>query len=382
MSFAESDVVVIGGGVIGCAVAYYLAKQGTSVTIVERERVGSGASSVNSGVISMATKRPGRTLDLAMASQRLYQGLAVELGADLDYQVTGSLIIAESETEAGFVEDLARQQRAAGVTAEIVSAQRCRELNPLLEGRLLSGVYCPTDAQVDPFKVTQAYARAAQNRGVRILSGTAVHGIETRNGRVANIATSRGTIVARCVVNAAGAWADAVGAMIGVRHDVKPRRGQCVILEAVEDMPPVRVSGASQLLAKHAAAESDGNPHVSFSYTARPASGTTMLGSTNEFVGFDTATTRAGLAGICQAAAALMPRLARLHAVRAWAGLRPYCASGPLLGRVGGPEGYAVATGHGGDGVALAPITGAYVAEVIARDGAECELGAFLVARR
>src|SRR6185369_3654642 len=141
MALAHSDVVVIGGGVIGCAVGYYLAKQGASVTIVERERVGSGASSVNSGVISMATKRPGRTLALAMASQRLYEGLAAELGSDLDYQVTGNLIVAESETEALFIEGLARQQRAAGVTAEVVSSQRCRELNTLIEGRLLSGVY-------------------------------------------------------------------------------------------------------------------------------------------------------------------------------------------------------------------------------------------------
>src|SRR5262245_30833203 len=106
MTLAKSNVVVIGGGVIGCAVAYYLAKHGASVTIVERDRVGSVASSVNSGVISMSTKRPGRTLSLAMASQRLYQGLATELGTDLDYQVTGSLIVAESETEAAFVEDL------------------------------------------------------------------------------------------------------------------------------------------------------------------------------------------------------------------------------------------------------------------------------------
>src|SRR5262249_56756075 len=123
--------------------------------------------------------------------------------------------------------------------------------------------------------------------------------------------------------------------------------------------------------------ESDGTPHVSSSYTSRPTSGTTMLGSTNEFVGFDTGTTRAGIGGICHAAAALMPRLAKLNAVRAWAGLRPYCTSGPLLGRVGGPDGYAVATGHGGDGVALAPVTGAYVAEVIASAGV-CDLNDFL----
>jgi len=161
MQLADADVAIIGGGVIGCAVAYYLSKQGAKVTVIERAAVGSGASSVNSGVISMATKKPGLALDLAMASQRLYPGLCAELGADVEYLVLGNLIVAENETEAGFIEELAKEQAAAGVPVEIVSAQRCRELNKLLEGRILSGMYCPTDAQVDPFKVTQAYARAA-----------------------------------------------------------------------------------------------------------------------------------------------------------------------------------------------------------------------------
>src|SRR3954447_6766285 len=149
---AKSDVAVVGGGVIGCATAYYLSKHGAKVTIIERAAVGSGASSVNSGVISMATKKPGLALELGMASQRLYPGLAAELGMDVEYLVLGSMIVAETETEAAFIEELVREQQAAGVPVEIVSAQRCRELNGLLEGRVLSGMYCPTDAQSDPFK--------------------------------------------------------------------------------------------------------------------------------------------------------------------------------------------------------------------------------------
>jgi sarcosine oxidase subunit beta len=371
-------VAVIGGGVIGCAVAYYLSKQGAEVTIIERAAVGSGASSVNSGVISMATKKPGLSLDLAMASQRLYPALAAELGMDVEYLVLGNLIVAETETEAGFIEELAKEQMAAGVPVEIVSAQRCRELNKLLEGRVLSGMYCPTDAQVDPFKVTRAYARAAENLGAQIVSSTEVQGIETTNGRVSQVVTSRGAVRANWVINAAGAYASAIGAMLGIAHDVKPRRGQCVILEASEDLPAVRVSSAGQLLAKHGGAPAGGGLQVPLGYTSRPVSGTVMLGSTNEFVGYDTRTTREGVAGICRSAINLMPQLSRLNAVRAWAGLRPYSAKGPLLGDGGGVAGYAVATGHGGDGVALAPISGLYMAEYIASDGSQNDLPAFL----
>src|SRR4051812_2806162 len=198
---AKSDVAIIGGGVIGCATAYYLSKQGAKVTIIERAAVGSGASSVNSGVISMATKKPGLALDLAMASQRLYPGLAAELGRDVEYLVLGNLIVAETETEAGFIEELATEQRAAGVAVELVSAQRCRELNPLLEGRILSGMYCPTDAQVDPFKVTQAFARAAENLGAQIVSSTEVHAIESAHGRASQVMTSRGALQANWIIN-------------------------------------------------------------------------------------------------------------------------------------------------------------------------------------
>ncbi|MGZ8268998.1 MAG: NAD(P)/FAD-dependent oxidoreductase, partial [Burkholderiales bacterium] len=146
----RADVAVIGGGVIGCAVAYYLATKGARVTIVEQSVIGRGASSANSGAIAMATKKPGLALDLAMASQRLYPELGEALGADLEYSVQGNLIAAESETEMIFLEKLAREQQAAGVAAEIVDGPRCRSLNPQLEGPVLAGLYCPTDAQVDP----------------------------------------------------------------------------------------------------------------------------------------------------------------------------------------------------------------------------------------
>ena len=377
MTLGKSDIAIIGGGVIGCSVAYYLAKQGASVTIIERAAVGSGASSVNSGVISMATKKPGLSLDLAMASQRLYPGLAAELGMDVEYLVLGSLVVAESETEAGFIEELAKEQHVSGVAVEIVSAQRCRELNHFLEGRILSGMYCPTDAQSDPFKVTQAYARAAENLGARILSSTDVEAIEIVNGRASRVVTSRGTVDADWIINAAGAYAPMIGEMLGIKHDVKPRRGQCVILEASEEVPAVRVSSAGQLLAKHGGAPAGDAMQVPLGYTSRPVSGTVMLGSTNEFVGYDTRTTREGVTGICRSAVNLMPQLGRLNAIRAWAGLRPYSSKGPLLGD-GGVPGYALATGHGGDGVALAPISGRYMAEYIASEGRANDLAVFL----
>lgn len=373
-------MAVVGGGVIGCAVAYYLSKQGARVTLIERSVVGSGASSTNTGAIAMATKKPGLALDLAMASQRLYPGLAAELGMDVEYMVEGNLIIAETETEAAYLEEMAAAQQAAGVAVRIVPAARCRELNPLLEGRVLAGLYCGTDAQANPFKVTQAFARAAQNAGVEILVNSGVDAIDIEAGRVKSVRTSRGTVRASWIVNAAGAHAPDIGRMVGVAHDVLPRRGQVVVLEATAGLPAMRVSGAGQLLAKHGGASSgnSGVASVSPSYLSKPLSGTVLLGSTNEFVGYDTRTTPQMVAAICRRVTNLMPQLGKLNALRSWAGLRPYSSKGAILGHAGGPGGYAVAIGHGGDGVALAPITGFYLAEFIAREGKNCGLPEFL----
>ncbi len=375
----QADVVIVGGGVIGCSVAYYLVKAGARVVVLDSASVGGGASSANSGGINLATKKPGLALQLGIASQRLYGGLAAELGTNLEHHVTGKLIVAETETEFAFLESLCAEQRGAGAPAEMVSAERCRELNNLLEGRVLGGLYCAADAQANPFKVTQGYARAAQARGAVIMTGTEVRSIETEGRRVNRVQTTKGSIETRWVVNAAGARAAEVGTMVGAEHDVRPWRGQVVVLEASDDYPAISVSGAAQMVSKHAAASAPRDPlNLAFSYQPRPDSGTVLLGSTYEFVGHDTRTTHDGTAGICRVNTRAMPRLGRSCAVRTWAGLRPYSPTGPILGRAGGPEGYLVATGHGGDGMALAPVTGAYLAALIARDGEPYELAAFL----
>jgi sarcosine oxidase subunit beta len=372
----EVDVAIVGGGVIGCAVAHYLSKRGARVVIVERASIGRGASAANSGVISLATKKPGLALDLAIASQRMFPGLRADIDADVEYTVDGGLIIAETETESAFMDDLVAHQREAGAPIEMIDAARVRQLVPMLEGRVLSASFCATDAQANPFKVTQGFARSAQSHGTEILHDTEVLGIETEADRVIGLRTSKGEIRASWIVNAAGAYAPEIGRMVGVEHDVIPRRGQIVVLEATDGIPNVRVSTAATLLAKHSG--SAGSINAAFSYTRKSLNGTVLLGGTNEFAGFDTRTTKAALGEICRLAVRAMPAIAGLNALRSWAGLRPYSPKGPQLGSGGGPPGYAIAIGHGGDGVALSPITGLFMSRYIESDGKGCELDAFL----
>lgn len=378
----QADVVVVGGGAIGSAVAYYLSSAGAKVVLVERNAIGSGSSSANPGAVNMITKKPGPALRLAQASQRLYPGLSEKLGTDVEYLVSGTLIVAQTEFEMQFCNELAAQQEAAGVQIQVLDPAGCRELNPLIEGPIVGGIYCPTDAHINPFKVTNGFATAAQRQGTEILAGATAEAVELENGRVRAVRTSRGTIQTTWLVNAAGAYSPFIGEMVGVKHDVVPRRGQIMVLEAEPDLPDIKVSSASQLVAKHLLkpGESEDKAALAFGYTRKPRSGTVLIGSTNEFVGYDTRNSIDVLGRMSAAGRRLMPALGKLQVMRTWAGLRPYSASGPIIGRAGGPDGYVAATGHGGDGVALSPITGRYVAEMIGRDDPELGLDDFLTA--
>jgi glycine/D-amino acid oxidase-like deaminating enzyme len=381
---ANADVVVVGGGAIGSSVAYYLARAGAKVAIVERNVIGSGASSANPGAVNMITKQPGPALALAQASQRLYPGLSEELGVDVEYEVTGTLIVAETEFEMEYCTGLAAQQEAAGVRVDVLGPAACHELNPLLEGPVLGGIWCPTDAHINPFKVTSGFAVAAQRLGAEIVAHTAAEGVELEGGRVTAVRTGRGTIRTKWLVNAAGAYSAQIGRMVGAVHDVVPRRGQIMVLEATPGLSNVKVSSAKQLVAKHLTkpGEKEQKLALAFGYTRKSRSGTVLLGSTNEFVGYDASNSIEVLAQMSAYGSQLMPALKQLNVMRTWAGLRPYSASGPIIGRAGGPDGYVAATGHGGDGVALSPITGTYVAAMIERDDPDLELNEFLEAER
>src|SRR5205085_191154 len=161
---------------------------------------------------------------------------------------------------------------------------------------------------------------------------------------------------------------------------VVPRRGQIMVLEGVPDLPVNRMSTAKQLVAKHLTKPGSPEDRLSLAcgYTSKPRSGTVLLGSTNEFVGYDTRNSLEALSGIAEYACRVLPGIKRLNVLRTWAGLRPYSPSGPIIGRAGGPDGYVAATGHGGDGVALSPITGTCVTEMLARDNPDLEVEALL----
>jgi sarcosine oxidase subunit beta len=357
--------------VIGAAITYYLTLRGLSVVLVERGDLASGASGACGGSVSMQTKREGPVLACAMRSQEQYRALGDELGRDLEYEERGSLIVAETAAEHEYLTKLAAEQSAAGLKVDwLDGAAAARECRVELAPSVVAARYCPTDAEVNPLAVVFAYADAAKRRGARLWTHTRASRILMHNDRVVGVETERGDLAAPIVVNAAGAWAPAVGEMVSVSVPVKPRRGVVLVTEPVPF--PVRgtVFSTRYLMSKRPSAKaSAGGVELSFSgglVLAQTLAGNLLIGSSRDDVGFDARTPPEIVEFIAQEAVRILPALSSVSVIRAYAGLRPLASDGlPIIGAVPGLSGFVLATGHEGDGVALAPWTGKAVAALV-----------------
>ena len=237
-------------------------------------------------------------------------------------------------------------------------------MEPALAQGIAGASFSGRDGQINPIRLNIGFTLGAQNHGARIESGVEVQGLEIKNNRVRTVMTDKGPYHGDVVVLAAGVWSPGIAKTAGVDLPIKPRRGQILVSEAA---PPI--VGRCMLTSTYIAAKFDpaiagkGHQGVSIDQTGK---GNFLLGSTREFVGYDTRTTLDGLARIARCAAQVIPRLAGLQIIRSFAGLRPYTPDGlPFIGRTGQVENLVVAAGHEGDGITLSPITGALVSQLV-----------------
>jgi 4-methylaminobutanoate oxidase (formaldehyde-forming) len=229
-------VVVIGGGVIGCSVAYHLARRGVSdVVLLERKALTSGTTWHAAGLVAQLRATQNMT-KLARYSAELYESLAAETGQETGFRRTGSLSVA---THAERLEELLRgasMARCFGLEVEVLAAKEIAERHPLVEtADLVGGVYLPGDASTSPVDTTLALAAGAKARGATILDRTQVTGVLQENGRVLGASTAEGDVEAPIVVNAAGMWARAVGQMCGVNVPLHAAEHFYVITEPIAD---------------------------------------------------------------------------------------------------------------------------------------------------
>lgn len=379
----RADAVVIGGGIIGCSTAYYLAREGLHPVVIERNGIGEGTSGACDGFIMLQTKKPGLPLRMAMSSAKLYAGLTEELGYDIQYRRPGGLVLIETEEMKKIMEGVVAEQIREGMEVEFIGNQKIRELEPLVSEKIPAAVYSDLDGDVSPIYTTRAFARKAADLGAEILTHTPVTGVHIENGEVAGVLTPDGEIRTGTVVNCAGVWSPAVGAMMGTPIPVKPRRGHLVVSEAVARVLRHEITDARYIAIKHdpdmVNRTSDPTFRLGISLSMEQTeNGNFLIGSAREFAGYDTDCRFDIIRGICEYSTRFFPALRNLNIIRTFVGMRPYCEDGvPIISPVSTVKGAYIATGTEGDGIALAPITGRTIMEMILHRETEFDMTPF-----
>ena len=338
-------MVVVGGGVIGCALARELAREGRSVLVLERDEPGTHASWAAAGMLSPLAEadRPGAFLDLLRDSGRLHPALASalldETGIDVRYRDDGSLFVARTGETLARLEHRHAWQSRAGFAVERLAPSDAIRLEPSLSAEVRGALRFPEDHQVDNRLLSRALWRAAERAGARFALGTEVRGVMVEGGRATGVELAGGErVAAGAVVVAAGSWA---GRLAGLPRPlpVAPVLGQLLALRT--DPPAFRHVVHSERV-----------------YLVPRGDGRLIVGATVERVGFREGVTPRGMLSLLEPAIELAPGLAEATLVESWSGLRPGTPDDlPILGADPEVAGLHYATGHYRNGILLAPVT-------------------------
>lgn len=333
-------VLVVGGGIIGCATAYELAKSGCEVMLFERSTPGAEASSAAAGLLAPLGESTETTFArLALASWRLYPDVVRELeertGIDVEHVTRGTIYPMAATQTHGDAEAWALVPEFG---VEVLEGKDVQALEPALSPRVRHAVFVKGDQWLNNQRLVLAYAQAAAAAGVELRAGENVSRVIVEGGRARAVVAEGDRIDGDAVLLAAGAWTSELVASFGGRLRVEPRRGQMIALAHVPAVLTYCVHGEA--------------------YLAPRPSGELLIGATVERAGFQRAVTAEGIAGLLRAAIELVPSLRDLPIARTWCGFRPWAPDGlPILGPWPGIARLFVATAHFRNGILLAPVT-------------------------
>lgn len=368
----SADVVVIGGGAVGTAITYFLARKNINVILVDKGGIAAGTSGRGEGNVLVCDKTPGFDSRLTRLSQNLFPEIADELDYDISWVQNGSLLAIENEAEMQAAETLCSQLVAEGLPVRILDQYEVHEDQPYLSPDIVGGMETDCDGALNPMALAYGLVRGAKQRGAEILTHRAVTGIKLdANGRVERVVTEGGQILAGRVVNAAGVWAPEIGKLVGLDIPIRPRQGQILVAERTFPVARRKVMEFGYMMAKF---DSHGytrqvTPEMKkygVALVFEPTEAQNFLiGSSRRFVGMDTACHVDVLRAIAQRAIRFFPVIKDIHVIRSYAGLRPFTPDHlPIISETEVP-GFYVAAGHEGDGIGLSLITGKLITQMI-----------------
>ena len=348
----KGDVIIVGGGIIGCSIAFYLARQGVSVLLLEQGRVGREASWASAGILTHGNPTSMNPYQkLATLSRSLFGSLVEELcqltGVDSEYRPIGGLHVFLGEEEAEEAKQHCQQAVSSGVEAEYLDAKDLAALEPTVGQTARGGVRFKQDASIRNPRLVRALALAVQRLGGGILEYSPVVDFEIQLDRVKAAITPQGRVEGNRFVLATGAWSGLVGKRLGVNLPVYPSKGQMVLLESL----PGRLS---QVV------------HAEGRYLVPRLDGKLLVGATVESSGFNKSNTPQGVQELLSWALRVAPTLADARFVTSWSGLRPAARPrGPFLGRLPEFENLYVSTAHNRNGILLSPASGLVMSQLV-----------------
>lgn len=373
-----ADVVVIGAGAVGAACAYFATRAGLRVHVVDRYAVAGGTTGAGEGNLLVSDKDAGPELDLALYSQRVWRSDLAEHGHLWEYEAKGGLVVTSTDAAAAALAGLAARQRPAGIDVVDVPAGEVHDYEPHLADGLAGAAFYPQDAQVQPMLLAAHLLRLARESGATVRTGAEVTGFRRDGDRVTGVRTTRGDVAAAHVVNAAGTWAGDVARLAGVDVPVLPRRGFILVTQPLPPTVRHKVYDGDYVAA---VLSSDAGLQTS-SVVEGTQSGTILIGSSRERVGFDTTVSLPVLRQLAAKAIALFPVLATARAIRTYLGFRPYTPDHlPVIGPDPRAPGLWHACGHEGAGIGLSAGTGSLIAQGLTGAPTGLDLTPFAPAR-
>ncbi|MGN7403479.1 NAD(P)/FAD-dependent oxidoreductase [Cytobacillus praedii] len=363
------DVLIIGGGIIGCSIAYYTSKSGMDVAILEKGEFVSGTSSRCDGNILAIDKDPGFDSQMSLVSQKLVDDLSKELAHTFEYRAPGSILVCETDEEMEAAQKWVDRQKAAGLPFRMLDRQDIRQESKFFADDLLGGLECATDSTVNPYLLAFSLLDAAKKFGAKAYKQTEVQAMKKEDKGSFTVETSKGVFTANHVVNAAGIWAPYLGEMLDLSIPIQPRKGHIIVASRQQHVGSRKVMEFGYLISKFG-----GQRHVDpltekygVALVFEPTeSQNFLIGSSREFVGFNTKVNNEVLKCIANRAIRFYPKMADMLVIRSYAGLRPWTEDHlPIVSRVDHIPNYYIAAGHEGDGISLAAVTGKVIEELI-----------------
>jgi sarcosine oxidase subunit beta len=358
---SKADVVIIGGGISGCGLAYNLARRGVDVLVFEKNYLTSGAT----GACGAGIRQQWSTYEnaeLAIASVKIFEKLSNELGEDIEFRQGGYLIAIHDRKEMKQAIKNVEMQRTLGLQVEILDSEGINDIVPILDVKGMKAIgatFCPTDGHANPFKTTFAYANSAKRFGAHIYTHTKVTSIKKDKKRITGVITDKGSVKTEIVVNAAGIWSKDIAEIVGVNTPNIPIRKEIIATERFKPMFEAMV--------------------ISFKdgiYFSQQKEGQIIGGipSPEQKPGYKTIPTISFMQHMASTLIRYAPVLKHINLLRHWTGFYDVTPdSRPILGETKNLKGFIHCHGFSGHGFMISPMVSKLLSDFIV-DGKTSEV--------